>query len=97
VVRITALLAVWEMTGRRFSSDEIVEAMRPPDLSSGDHDTDWRYPVCRHFNSIRRLPSARSRAGPLRPLTNVKRARCAGRRRRRGTRRSETATAGRGS
>lgn len=57
-LRMAAFYLVWEATGHRFTPEETVEAMRPPDLSSGDHDTDWRCPHCYHFNSIRRRACA---------------------------------------
>ena len=34
--------------------EELMEAVRPLDLSSGNHDTDWRCPKCHHFTSTNR-------------------------------------------
>lgn len=43
-----------EATGRQFSYRQIVEAMKPVNLSGGDHGTDWRCPQCLQFNSAKR-------------------------------------------
>jgi hypothetical protein len=61
-LRVAAFFAVSEMTRGRFTSVQIVEAMRPPDQSSGAHDTDWRCPHCHHFNSIKRRACAKCKA-----------------------------------
>ena len=51
-------MSVWEATGQRSTVEEVIEAMRPPDLSSGDHVTDWRCPLCHDLNSIKRRACA---------------------------------------
>ena len=35
-----------------FTDDEIAQELVPVDTRGGDHDTDWRCPQCRQFNSI---------------------------------------------
>jgi hypothetical protein len=45
---------LWELTGRQFTYRQIVEAMKPVNLSGGDHATDWRCPQCFQFNSAKR-------------------------------------------
>ena len=55
---------VWAATGRRFTLDEIAEAMRPVNRRGGSHDLDWRCPHCRRFNSIRRESCARCFRAP---------------------------------
>jgi hypothetical protein len=45
---------VWEFTGRRFTLEQISEAMRPEDKRGGSHNTDWRCPHCGNFSSIKR-------------------------------------------
>jgi hypothetical protein len=32
----------------------VAKPAKRPKLSGGSHDTDWRCPYCRHFNSIKR-------------------------------------------
>ena len=61
-LRMAALYLVWEMTGKRFCGEKILEAIRPPDQSSGDHDKDWRCTHCHHFNSIKRRACAKCKA-----------------------------------
>jgi uncharacterized paraquat-inducible protein A len=57
-LRMAALYSVWEMTGRQFTPQEVMEAMRPQHQYSGDHETDWRCPQCHHFNSAKRWACA---------------------------------------
>jgi len=59
-LRLAGLYSVWEMTGGQFTGEEILEELRPPDLSSGDHRTDWHCP-CGHFNSRKRRACAKCR------------------------------------
>jgi uncharacterized paraquat-inducible protein A len=61
-LRMAAFYVVWDMTGKHFSPVHILEAMRPEDRSSGDHDTDWRCPACHHFNSIKSRACAKCKA-----------------------------------
>ena|SRR5579862_7870710 len=61
-LKLIPFLSVWDMTGQSFSGEEILEAMRPADLSSGDHDTDWRCPHCGHFTSLKSRSCARCKA-----------------------------------
>jgi hypothetical protein len=50
-LRLIRMASLREITGCTW--EEVLEAVRPPDLSSGNHDTDWRCPTCHHFNSIK--------------------------------------------
>ena len=36
-----------------------VRSVKRPNLSGGSHDTDWRCPFCRHYNSIKRRSCAK--------------------------------------
>jgi hypothetical protein len=63
-LRIASYISVWEATGQRFTGEEVIEAMRPPDLSSGDRDTDWRCPRCHRFKGTKRRACATCNAVP---------------------------------
>jgi hypothetical protein len=40
-----------------------VEPVERPNRSGGSHDTDWRCPYCRRFNSIKRRSCANAKCG----------------------------------
>ena len=60
--RLAAVRDVWEFTGRRFTFEQIFEALRPVDHRGGSHDDDWRCPGCHHFNSEKRRTCAKCKA-----------------------------------
>jgi len=41
-----------------------VESIERPNRSGGSHDTDWRCPYCRHFNSIKRRSCVKCAKSP---------------------------------
>jgi hypothetical protein len=53
MLRMAAYVTACDGLGRGITGEQIIEAMRPEDRSSGCHDTDWRCPNCHHFNSIK--------------------------------------------
>jgi hypothetical protein len=59
-LKLAGWYAIWEPCHKRGSTDEeIAEALQPVDKRGGSHDTDWRCPRCRHFNSIKRRACAK--------------------------------------
>lgn len=53
--RMLSLVGAWEMCRDRLTLADFEEgAVRLPDLSGGSHDTDWRCPNCRQFQSAKR-------------------------------------------
>jgi hypothetical protein len=59
LLRMLDLYSVRGMLGGHLTLEQVAEAMRPPDQSSGDHDTDWRCPRCGHFSSFKRRACAK--------------------------------------
>jgi hypothetical protein len=62
--QLAAAHDIWELTGRRFTFSQMLEAMRPVDRRGGSHDSDWRcpHPECHHFNSEKRRMCAKCKA-----------------------------------
>jgi hypothetical protein len=60
--RLAAVLEMWELTGRRYTFEQIVEVLRPVDHRGGSHDNDWRCPSCHHFNSEKRRAGAKCKS-----------------------------------
>jgi hypothetical protein len=54
LIRMLDLASVQAKVDGNLTLDQVEEAMRPQKLAGGNHDTDWRCPKCRHFNSIDR-------------------------------------------
>jgi hypothetical protein len=54
ILHLLELHSLQGKLGEPISLNQMAKLLRLPDLSSGDHDTDWRCPKCHHFNSTKR-------------------------------------------